>query len=170
MHQNASHTFNIHVSEKAQPEIDYHRDTFFITRVDSIYEAFGPSIAEMEKKVCALEEKIKVIKGSSSFRLDAADMCLVPSVKILAKFKVSDFEKYKGVSCLKTHIRCFCRKMNAYFEDEKLLLHFFQNKLSGASLEWYMQVECTHIRTRKELAKAFLKHYQYNKNMAHNRT
>ena len=30
--------------------------------------------------------------------LDAEEMCLVPGVVILAKFKVLDFEKYKGNS------------------------------------------------------------------------
>lgn len=49
-------------------------------------------------------------------------------------------------------------------------MHFFQDSLSGASLEWYMQLERTHIRTWRELAEAFLKHYQYNPDMAPNRT
>lgn len=49
-------------------------------------------------------------------------------------------------------------------------MHLFQDSLSGASLEWYMQLERTHIRTCRELAEAFLKHYQYNSNMAPNRT
>ena len=46
-------------------------------------------------------------------------------VKILARFKVPAFEKYKGISCPKTHIISFCMKMAAYFDDEKLLMHFF---------------------------------------------
>lgn len=49
-------------------------------------------------------------------------------------------------------------------------MHFFQDSLSGASLEWYMQLERTHIRTWRELAEAFLKHYQYNLDMAPNQT
>ncbi|XP_050877577.1 uncharacterized protein LOC127081357 [Lathyrus oleraceus] len=91
-------------------------------------------------------------------------------VKIPPKFKVSSFEKYQGVTCPKIHIRAFCRKMIAHSDDEKLLMHFFQDSLSGTSLEWYMQLERTHIRTWRELAEAFLKHYQYNLDMAPNRT
>lgn len=68
---------------------------------------------------------MKVIEGSSAIGLDTADMCLVPGVKIHAKFKVPDFEKYKGVSYSRTHIRSYCRKMDAYSDDEKLLMHFF---------------------------------------------
>jgi hypothetical protein len=60
--------------------------------------------------------------------------------------------------------------MATHFNDEKLLMHFFQDSLSGASLEWYMQLEHTHIRTWRELDEAFLKHYQYNSDMAPKRT
>ena len=109
-------------------------------------------------------------ESPDTFGLDAADMCLVPGVKIPPKFKVPNFEKYQGITYLKTHIRAFYRKMAAYSDDEKLLMHFFQDNLSGASLEWYMQLERTHIWTWRELAEAFLKHYQYNSDMAPNRT
>lgn len=102
--------------------------------------------------------------------LDAAEICLVPGVVILAKFKVPDFEKYKGASDLRTHIRAYCRKMAAYSNDDRLLMHFYQDSLNGASLDWYMQLEGTHIRTWKEMAEAFLKYYQYNTHMALNRT
>lgn len=47
-------------------------------------------------------------------------------------------------------------------------MDFFQDNLNGALLEWYMQLESTYIRTWKELAEAFLKHYQYNTDMAPN--
>ena len=40
--------------------------------------------------------------------LDTTEMCLVPGVVILAKFKVPDFEKYKGNSDPRTHIRAYC--------------------------------------------------------------
>lgn len=60
--------------------------------------------------------------------------------------------------------------MAAYSDDEKILMHFFQDSLSGASLEWYMQLERMHTRTWRELVEAFLKHYQYNSDMAPNRT
>ena len=83
----------------------------------------------------------------------------MPGVKIPAKFKVPNFGKYKGVSCPKIHIGSFCRKMATHYDDEKLLRHFFQDSLSEASLEWYILLEHTHIRTWRELVEAFLKHY-----------
>lgn len=78
----------------------------------------------MEAKFHVLEDKLKFIQGLDVFRLDATDMCLVSGVKILAKFKVPAFEKYKGVTCLKTHIQAFCRNMVAHFDDGKLLMYF----------------------------------------------
>ncbi|XP_058784842.1 uncharacterized protein LOC131659705 [Vicia villosa] len=41
----------------------------------------------------------------------------------------------------------------------------FKDSLSGASLEWYTQLERTNIRTWKDLAKAFFKHYKHNSDM-----
>ncbi|XP_050902843.1 uncharacterized protein LOC127115307 [Lathyrus oleraceus] len=145
-------------------------DAFFTTKADSVHEAFGPAPADIERRFQMMEERFKAMQGPDTFGLDPADMCLVPDVKIPPKFKVPSFEKYQGITCPKTHIRAFCRKMAAHSSDEKLLMHFFQDSLSGASLEWYMQLERTHIKTWRELAEAFLKHYQYNSDMAPNRT
>ncbi|XP_050909030.1 uncharacterized protein LOC127122787 [Lathyrus oleraceus] len=93
---------------------------------DILYVALGSLIAEMEMKVHVLEDKMKALQGPDTFGLDAADTCLVPGVKIPPKFKVPNFEKYKGVTYPKTHIRDFCRKVAAHFDDEKLLMHFFK--------------------------------------------
>lgn len=77
--------------------------------------------------------------------LDTMEMCLVLGVVIPVKFKVP--KKYKGNSDPRTHIRAYCREMAAYSGDDRLLMHFFQDSLSGASLDWYMHLEGTHIRT-----------------------
>ena len=90
----------------------------------------------------------------------------MPGVVIPPKFKVPEFDKYKGTSCPETHLHSYCRKMAAYSENEPLLMHFFQGSLTGASLDWYMQLERSHVGTWGELADAFLKHYHYNTAMA----
>jgi len=54
--------------------------------------------------------------------------------------------------------------------DKKLLIHFSQDSLSEAILSWYMRLENTNIRRRKDLANAFVKQYKYNMNIAHCRT
>jgi len=62
------------------------------------------------------------------------ELCLVPDVIILPKFKVSDFNKYKGTTCPKNHLKMYNRKMGAYSKNEKLLMPFFQECLTGAAV------------------------------------
>ncbi|XP_050915049.1 uncharacterized protein LOC127130005 [Lathyrus oleraceus] len=145
VYQNAAQTFDIPINGRTQPEIDDHQDAFFTTRDDSVYDAFGSSLANFKRRFRMMEDKLKAIEGPDTFGLDATYMCLVQGVKIPPKFKVPNFEKYQGITCPKTHIRAFCRKMVAYSDDEKLLMHYFQDSLSGAFLEWYMQLERTQI-------------------------
>src|ERR1051325_177529 len=85
------------------------------------------------QKMCKeLAEQMKELRGKNVVGLSAADMCLVPDVIIPSKFKVPDFEKYKGVSCPDTHLRMYCRKMAARVKNSKLMIHCFQDSLSGA--------------------------------------
>src|SRR3954462_14077031 len=126
---------------------------------DSELEAFKFPIEENERKFHLLEERLKALEGRSSSGLNAIDLCLVSGIRIPVKFKVPSFEKYKRTTCPMSHIKAFCNKMAPYAEKDKLLMHFFQDSLSGASLEWYTQLERTYVRTWDELAEAFLKHY-----------
>lgn len=106
-------------------QIDKQHDSFFSLRTGSICDAFSPPTAEVEKKVCAIKEKLNAMEGSNAIGLETAEICLVPSVIIPAKFKVPNFEKYKGASDLRTHIRAYCWKMTANSDDDRLLMHFF---------------------------------------------
>jgi hypothetical protein len=126
----------------------------------------APAIAHPEdesvQKYKALEERLKAIEGFSAFGIDALDMCLVPDIVVPPKFKTPDFEKYKGLQCPKIHLKRFCTKMSAHVTNEKLMMHVFQDSLSGASLDWYMQLERAQIQTWKDLMEAFLTQYKYN--------
>ncbi|XP_050897524.1 uncharacterized protein LOC127104382 [Lathyrus oleraceus] len=140
-------------------EVDDQQDAFFSPKSTSMYDAFGSPTNEVEKKVKAIEEKLKAMESTDTLGIDIVEMCLVPSVVIPAKFKVPKFEKYKGASDRRTHIRAYYRKMVAYFDNNRLLMHFFQESLSEESLDWYMQLEGTHIWTWREMAEVLLKHY-----------
>lgn len=89
----------------------------------------------VDNKYKALEERLNAIEGLNVFGVDALKMCLVPDVVIHPKFKTPKFEKYKGVSFPRNHLSMFVRKMVAYAENEKLMIHYFQDSLSGASLD-----------------------------------
>jgi len=90
----------------------------------------------------------------------------VPDIVIPPKFKVPDFDKYKGTTCPKNHLKMYTRKMMAYSKDEKLLMHFFQESLIGAAVTWYNNLEHSRVRSWKDLIVAFIRQYQYNSDMA----
>lgn len=98
--------------------------------------------------------------------LDAIDMCLVSGLMIPPKFKVPNFDKYIGLSWPKRHLVMFCQKISSYTHDAKLIIHYFLDNLSEASLSWYMDLERSCIQSWKDLANAFLKKYQYNFDVA----
>lgn len=102
--------------------------------------------------------------------MDVIDLGLVPEVRVPPKLKVLVLDKYNNTTCPKTHVKAYYRKMFIYSKDERLLMHFFQDNLSGASLEWYIHLERTYIQNWRDLVEAFLRHYQYNIDMTPNRT
>jgi len=109
-------------------------------------------------KLEILEERLRMIEGASSCEFgDVAGLCLVPDVVIPLKFKVPDFEKYKGGTCPKSHLTMYCRKMATHAHDKKLLMHFFQESLTGVALNWYMHLEPARVHSWKDLVDAFLK-------------
>ncbi|XP_058733105.1 uncharacterized protein LOC131604697 [Vicia villosa] len=147
VNQNVRNTIEIPIPVK---ETSHHEN-------NSELEAFRFPIDEFDKRFHLLDERLKAMEGRDSVNLDAAGLCLVPGINIPAKFKVPNFEKYKGTTCPIVHVKAFCNKMAPYAENDKLLMHFLQDSLSGTSLEWYNQLERTDVRTWKELAEAFVK-------------
>jgi len=124
-----------------------------------------------QEKIAALEARIKVIEGVDLYDpVWAAEMCVVPNVVVPKKFRVPEFIKYSGTQCPMTHLKSFCNKMAEVVHDEKLLMHFFQDSLSGAALSWYMRLDNTKIRRWKDLVEAFVKQYKYNMDIAPDRT
>jgi len=115
-------------------------------------------VAEERRKLDLLEERLRAVEGFGDYPFtDMTDLCLVPNVVIPPKFKVSDFDKYKGTTCLKNHLKMYCRKMGAHSRDENLLIHFFQDSLAGAAVVWYTNLEASRICTWKDLITTFLR-------------
>jgi len=82
-----------------------------------------------------MEEMLCAIEGGGNYAFaNMAESCLVLDMVIPPKFKVPDFDKYKGTTCPKNHLKMYCRKMGAYAKDEKLLMHFFQESFAGAAI------------------------------------
>ena len=113
---------------------------------------------------------MRIIEGGRNYAFaNMAELCLVPDEVIPPKFKVSDFDKYKGTTFQKNHLKMYSRNMGAYSKNEKLLMHFFQECLTRAAVTWYTNLEPSQVHSWKDLMVAFIRQYQYNSNMAPNR-
>ncbi|KAI5430955.1 hypothetical protein KIW84_035195 [Lathyrus oleraceus] len=135
-------------------------------------EPFVPyNIPPQNKEIQMLAEKIKVLESyATPGVVNMSNMGLVEGIVIPQKFKAPAFDKYNGSSCPETHLQAFVRKISAYTADQKLWMYFFQDSLSGGSLEWYTKLRSSDIKNLQDLGDAFFKQYQFNADMAPSRT
>ncbi|RDX60684.1 hypothetical protein CR513_61155, partial [Mucuna pruriens] len=119
-----------------------------------------------KEKWQSLEERLHAVEGEDKYGLEAANLCLVLDVGLPTNFKTSEFDKYKGSSYPRVHLAMYCWKMAVYIYDDKILIHCFQDSLTGVALNWYINLEHGRIKTWRDLAEAFLKQYKYNEDMA----
>ncbi|XP_061945039.1 uncharacterized protein LOC133669048 [Populus nigra] len=123
------------------------------------------------EKLTALEDRLRAVEGADLYDpVHAAEMCLVPNVVVPKEFRVPEFIKYTGTECPVTHLKSYCNKMAEVVNDEKLLIHFFQDSLSGSALSWYTRLDNTKIRKWKDLVKAFVEQYKFNMEVAPDRS
>ncbi|MBH0070393.1 hypothetical protein I6E69_20450, partial [Pseudoalteromonas sp. NZS100] len=47
-------------------------------------------------------------------------------------------------------------------KDEELLIHFFQESLTGVAVTWYTNLEPSRVHSWKDLMVAFVRQCQYN--------
>ncbi|XP_052485228.1 uncharacterized protein LOC128040500 [Gossypium raimondii] len=113
-----------------------------VTDLDDIAE-IGRAIVEFLKQ---LEDRCKWLEDKALETadyysgIDAKELSLVPDLVLPPKFKVPKFEKYNRTSCPEAHITMFCRRMTGYVNNDKLLIHYFQDSLTGAGARWYNQL------------------------------
>jgi len=50
----------------------------------------------------------------------------------------------------------YVRKMSTYAHDHQVVIHYFQDSLTGTGLKWYMNLDRAEIRTFNDLREAFL--------------
>jgi len=126
-------------------------------------------VKELKIKFDRIQLELKALRGKELFGKNAYDLCLVPNVVIPPKFKIPNFEKYKGNTCPEIHLVMYVRKMSAYIGNDELLIHCFQDSLTGAALIWYMGLSKADIKTFKDLCEAFVQRYNYNLHLAPDR-
>ena len=117
---------------------------------------------EAQRKLELIEERLKAMQGSDVYGMvDAYKMSLVPDLVLPPKFKAPTFDKYDGTKRLSARLYMYCRKMTGYTSNEKLLIHYFQDSLSGSVTRWYNFLSRDQIKLWTDLAKAFLVQYKH---------
>ena len=102
------------------------------------------------------------MEGSDVYRMvDAYKMSLVLDLVLPPKFKVPTFDKYDGTKCSSAHLYMYCRKITGYTSNDKLLIHCFQDNLSGSTIRWYNFLSQDNIKSWTNLAKTFLVQYKH---------
>ena len=97
-----------------------------------------------QDKWVAWEERFRVVKGFDVCDLvRAVEICLVLNVMIPKEFRVPEFVKYTELECPNTYQRSYYNKMTEVIYNDKLLIHFFQDSLTGFVLNWYMTLDNT---------------------------
>ena len=109
------------------------------------------------------------MEGSDVYGLvDASKMSLVLDLVLSPKFKVPTFDKYYGTKCTSAHLYMYCWKMTGHTSNDKLLIHCFQDSLTGSATRWYNQLSRDQIKAWTDMAKAFLVQYKHMTDTASN--
>ncbi|XP_050908569.1 uncharacterized protein LOC127122244 [Lathyrus oleraceus] len=143
-------------------ETIYHFDPY---EGPNVYE----KIDEIKGQFQELRKELKTLRGKDLFGKSVVELCLVPKVKIPIKLKVPYFEKYKGNTCPLIHLVMYVRKMSTQTDNDQFLIHYFQDSLTGAALQWYMGLDTASVCTFNDLGEAFAKKYKYNVDMSPDR-
>jgi len=127
-------------------------------------------VDDLQERFEIMNQEVQALRGKETFKKDVYDLCLVPNVQVPHKFKLLDIEKYKGTSCPKDHLTMYVRKMSTYAHDDQVLIHYFQDSLTGTALKWYMNLDRAEIRTFNDLREAFVQQYKFNVDMVPDRS
>ncbi|GKV43065.1 hypothetical protein SLEP1_g50405 [Rubroshorea leprosula] len=84
----------------------------------------------IKAKVQLMEETLKSMQGVQTKKpVDISSLCFFPNIQLPHKFKLPEFDDYNSASHPYAHLTTYCRKMTRYANDEKLVIHYFQESL-----------------------------------------
>ncbi|KAI4380500.1 hypothetical protein MLD38_006683 [Melastoma candidum] len=112
-----------------------------------------------------LEERLNAIQGYRAHNWEYANY-QIPQIQVPPKFKMPEFEKFRGNGCPELHLKHFCHKMAVYPADDKFRIAMFQESLAESALHWYYTKDVSQYATFKDLALDFLNYYSFNVEMA----
>jgi len=95
-------------------------------------EAFD-RVEGLHDTIDEIKREMKALRGKDAFGQNVQELFLVPNVMVPPKFKVPDFDKYKGNTCPRFHLTMYERMMSTQAHGDRVLVHFFQASLTGAA-------------------------------------
>ena len=76
---------------------------------------------------------------------------------LLAKFRMSEIERYMGIGCPHIHLGLYSTVMMAHGFDEAHMIMLFLMSLSGAAQRWFSSLDVSRRPTWDDLAQEFLR-------------
>ncbi|XP_075086507.1 uncharacterized protein LOC142169173 [Nicotiana tabacum] len=117
-----------------------------------------------------LEQSLKNMQGLSSQKsVSYSDLCVFPNVHLPVSFKMLKFEKYDGHRDPVAHLKRYCNQLRAVVGTQDLLMAYFGESLTGIAFEWYMDQDITHWHVWDDMARDFVRQFQYNTDIAPDR-
>uniref|UniRef100_A0A1S3ZGJ4 Retrotransposon gag domain-containing protein n=1 Tax=Nicotiana tabacum TaxID=4097 RepID=A0A1S3ZGJ4_TOBAC len=125
---------------------------------------------EIARKMRSMEQNLKSIQGLSGQKsVSYADLCMFPHVHLPLGFKTPKFEKYDGHNDPTAHLKRYCNQLRGVGGKEELLMAYFGESLVGLASEWYMDQDISRWHIWDDLARYFVRQFQYNIDIAPDR-
>ena len=141
-------------------------------RIEKLNEGLSlqSNAIKLQQRHDSLEQRLKAVENQNTLKgLNPNDLNLVFDLVIPPHFKMPRFEKYDETSCPEMHLIMYYNKMTVHAHNEKLLIHIFQESLTGATSKWYLRLKRNQACTWKNLSRAFLEQYKYMLDIAPDR-
>ncbi|XP_070020721.1 uncharacterized protein [Nicotiana sylvestris] len=124
----------------------------------------------MAKRMRSLEQNLKNMQGLSGQKsVSYVDLCMFPHVHLPVGFKTPKFEKYDGHGDPISHLKKYCNQLRGAGGKEELLMAYFGESLVGVASEWYMDQDISRWHIWDDLARDFVRQFQYNFDIAPDR-
>ncbi|XP_070021908.1 uncharacterized protein [Nicotiana sylvestris] len=91
---------------------------------------------------------------------------MFPDVRLPLGFKTPKFEKYDGHGDPIAHLKRYCNQLRGAGRNEKLLITYSGESLTGVASEWFMDQDTSCWYVWDNMAQDFVKQFQYNIDIA----
>ena len=79
---------------------------------------FYDRMDDFQDQFIEMHKEVKALRGKELFGQNVSDLCLVPNVKMPAKFKVPEFDEYKGNYFPCDNLVMYIRRMSTHTNNQ----------------------------------------------------